>query len=59
MLNVCPICLNEILGEICGFHTTNTVEKNWHISNRIWNNMIMRGITPRRIEIGCEKENEL
>ena len=55
MPNTCPICLNSIVGEICGFHTTKTVKSSWAKSNRIWNDVLMRGVPfPKRVKIGLE-----
>ena len=55
MLNLCPICCNQILGELCSFHARNTVEYTWAKSNKIWNDILMRGAPfPKRIEIGLE-----
>lgn len=55
-MNTCPICLNEIVGEICGFHSRNSEVATWATFNKIMNDLLMRGIEPPRIEKGLEEE---
>jgi len=55
MPNTCPICRNEIAGEICGYHTQSSQEALWHVSNRIWCDILHRGAPfPKRVEIGLK-----
>lgn len=56
MANICPICRNIIVGEICGYHTRHSVESGWARTNKIWNDFLMRGVPlPNRVEKGLEK----
>ena len=53
--SICPICRNEIIGELCGYHTQSNQEAQWHITNKIWCGIIHRGEPfPKRVEIGLE-----
>jgi len=51
----CPICMNNIVGEICGFHATNSEVATWSQGNRILCGIIHRGDPwPKRVEVGLE-----
>ena len=47
--NVCPICLNSIVGEICGFHLQDNDHEAMSAQARILADMIHRGVTPTRL----------
>jgi len=54
-LNTCPICRNEIVGELCGFHTRGSEVATWAQGNKIWCDIIHRQVFPKqRIEKGVE-----
>ena len=54
-MNICPICRNEIVGEICGFHALNAEFVTWATGNKIWCDFVHRGVPfPKRIEKGLE-----
>lgn len=48
-MNICPICMNEIVGEICGFHTQDDDHEAMSAQARILADMIHRGTTPTRL----------
>ena len=45
----CPICRNEILGEICGFHTQDADHKVESQKSKTINDWLMRGVMPKRL----------
>ena len=61
MPNQCPICLNEVVGEICGFHTQDADHKVESRKSKIINDFLMRGKVPKRLpksERSLSKEDE-
>ena len=48
-MNTCPICRNEIVGEICGFHTQDSDHEITSAQARIVADMIHRGVVPTRL----------
>ena len=61
MPNQCPICLNVIIGEICGFHTQDEDHAIVSAHSKVMNDFLMRGKTPNRLpknERPLEGEND-
>lgn len=47
---ICPICMNSIQGEICGFHMQDEDHKIAAAQGKIINDWLMRGKIPKRLE---------
>lgn len=46
----CPICMNSITGEICGFHTQDEDHAIMAKHGKIINDFLMRKKIPKRLE---------
>lgn len=43
----CASCGLAVSDELCAFHAP--IETDWSIANRIWNDLLMRGVPPPRL----------
>ena len=48
-MNICPVCMNSIVGEICGFHTQDDDHEVNSKHAKAMADWIHRGVTPTRL----------